>query len=160
MAERNDLVNEGASPSLPDAAPAQADHARYVQRIRRRYEVERQWFLDHEPGVPLAAPLKRLIQHLLDGGRSLASALRVARQLVLERLATLDVEQHAALCDVTGAMTQLAEVTLQMAMQAAQDEFDERHGTPLNEQGQRIDLWVIGMGKLGGASSTSLPTST
>ena len=150
MAERNETVTEGVSPSLADAAPARADHARYVQRIRRRYEVERQWFMDHEPGVPLADPLKRLIQHLRDGGRPLASALRVARQLVLERLATLDVEQHAALGDVTGAMTHLAEVTLQMAMQAAQDEFDERHGAPLNEQGQRIDLWVIGMGKLGG----------
>ncbi len=135
---------------LPTEPVARADHSRYVQRIRRRYAPERDWFAEHQPGVPLAEPLKALIAHLRAGGRPLASALRVARQLVLERLATLDVEAHAALADVTGAMTQLAEVTLDLALHEAQQEFDARHGQPLNAQGQRVDLWIVGMGKLGG----------
>jgi hypothetical protein len=140
------VTNEGAVP--PEMA--RADHSRYVQRIRRRYAEERLWFLTEHPGVPLQSLIDSLISHLLAGGRPLASALRVARQLVLERLATLDVEEHGALVDVTLSMTHLAEVTLGHALAAAQVEFDVKYGAPMNDQGQRMDLWVIGMGKLGG----------
>jgi glutamate-ammonia-ligase adenylyltransferase len=129
---------------------ALADHSRYVQRIRRRYATERELFERIDPGVPLQGPVNQLIDQLLAQGRPMVSALRVARQLVLERLATLDVEQHALLSDVTGAMTQLAEVTLDRALADAQAEFDERHGAPLDAQGRRVDMWVVGMGKLGG----------
>ena len=130
------------------AAPAA--HARYVQRIRRRYEAEVQAFAAHHPGLPRSAEIRALIESLRAQGRELPSALRVGRQLVLERLATLDVEQGAAMVDITAAMTELAEVTLDIALQAAQDELDVRHGAPLDEQGRRVDMWVVGMGKLGG----------
>ena len=56
-----------------------------------------------------------LVQQLREAGRDLPSALRVARHLVLERLAVLDVEQAAPLDTVTGAMTDLAEATLELA---------------------------------------------
>jgi glutamate-ammonia-ligase adenylyltransferase len=46
-------------------------------------------------------------------------------------------------------MTHLAEATLEIALAAATVEADERHGPPLNAQGQRIDFWIVGMGKLG-----------
>ena len=39
------------SPSVP-ASPAQADHSRYVQRIRRRYAAERERFAVQHAGVP------------------------------------------------------------------------------------------------------------
>ena len=142
------------SPS--DAAPcgptssATAVHSRYVQRIRRRYDLEVADFAQAAPGLPRSASIAALITHLLAGGRELGSALRVARQLVMERLAVLDIEQSAAMQDVTLAMTELAEVTLDLALAAALAELDRKHGAPLNEQGQRIDFWVIGMGKLGG----------
>jgi hypothetical protein len=45
------------------------------------------------------------VPQLQQGGRDLASALRVARQLVLERLAVLDVEEAAPLDTVTHTMT-------------------------------------------------------
>ena len=153
MPERNDLVSDvtASLAASSTAAPwVRADHARYVQRIRRRYEAERALFQRIEPGVPLAPAIQALIGQLLEGGRPLASALRVARQLVLERLATLDIEDHAMLGDVTAAMTQLAEVTLDLALSHAQAEQEARHGAPLDAQGRRIDLWVVGMGKLGG----------
>ena len=89
------------------------------------------------------------MRSLQSGGRDLASALRVARQLVLERLAVLDIEQAATLDAVTGCMTHLAEVTLELALAQAQQEADARHGAPLNAQGQRVDFWIVGMGKLG-----------
>ncbi len=81
--------------------------------------------------------------------RDLPSALRVARHLVIERLAVLDVEHAAPLEVVTHGMTALAEATLELALAQAQREADARHGPPLNAQGQRVDLWVVGMGKLG-----------
>jgi glutamate-ammonia-ligase adenylyltransferase len=73
----------------------------------------------------------------------------VARQLVVERLAVLDVEQRAPLADITLTMTALAEATLERALTAARSEADERHGLPRNEAGEVIDFWIVGMGKLG-----------
>jgi glutamate-ammonia-ligase adenylyltransferase len=127
--------------------PARADHSRFVQRIRRRYAAELPLL---PPGEPVRAHIEQLVDRLLAGGRDLASALRVTRQLVMERLVVLDVEQQAPLSTVTTAMTDLAEVALEHALAAAQAELDARHGAPLDAQGQRILLWIVGMGKLGG----------
>jgi glutamate-ammonia-ligase adenylyltransferase len=129
---------------------AQAEHSRFVQRVRRRYPDELAAFAAAHPGLPRTASINQLIDHLLAHGRDLTAALRVARQLILERLAVLDTENGAAMADVTAAMTELAEVTLNRALAAAEAEADLKHGTPLDEQGQRVDLWVVGMGKLGG----------
>ena len=149
MAQLNEFVtNVGATPAMGASVPA--EHARFVQRIRRRYPDERALFDHLHEGPPRSADIIALIEALRAQGRALPSALRVARQLVLERLAQLDVEAHALLADVTTAMTHLAEVTLEIALAVAQSEFDAQHGPPLNVQGQRIDLWVVGMGKLGG----------
>ena len=128
------------------APPAAADHSRFVQRIRRRYAAELALL---PPGLPDAATITALVQQLHAGGRALASALRVARQLVVERLAVLDVEQAAPLAHITQAMTALAEATLEIALAAARAEQDARCGAPRDAQGRVIDFWIIGMGKLG-----------
>jgi glutamate-ammonia-ligase adenylyltransferase len=128
-------------------ASANADHSRFVQRIRRRYGDELALL---PAGLPRAAVIADLVQRLHQAGRPLASALRVARQLVLERLAVLDIEQGAAVEDVTLAMSELAETALDIALRQALAEHDERHGPPLDAAGKRIEFWVIGMGKLGG----------
>ncbi|MBT9594459.1 MAG: bifunctional [glutamate--ammonia ligase]-adenylyl-L-tyrosine phosphorylase/[glutamate--ammonia-ligase] adenylyltransferase [Vitreoscilla sp.] len=117
-----------------------------MQRVRRRFGAE---LARLAPGVPDATAIHALIAGLESAGRPLPAALRVARQLVLERLAVLDVEQAASLHDVTGTMTHLAEVTLERALVQALAEADARHGPPLDEAGQRIDFWIVGMGKLG-----------
>jgi glutamate-ammonia-ligase adenylyltransferase len=117
-----------------------------VQRVRRRWEGE----LPLLPaGVPKRASIDALIERLQQEGRGLPSAMRVARQLIIERLAVLDVERGAALEDVTTAMTDLAEVTLNRALDAACAVLDARFGVPRNPAGTRIDFWVVGMGKLG-----------
>ncbi|MBV8034211.1 bifunctional [glutamate--ammonia ligase]-adenylyl-L-tyrosine phosphorylase/[glutamate--ammonia-ligase] adenylyltransferase [Roseateles sp.] len=125
--------------------PVFAEHSRYVQRVRRRYAAELALL---PPGLPDRAVISALIETML-AQRPLAAALRVARHLVLERLAVLDIEQGASVADVTLAMTHLAEVTLDRALAAARTELDEIHGPPRNADGGDIAFWVLGMGKLG-----------
>ena len=129
-----------------NAQPPTADYSRFVQRVRRRFADERALLPE---GVPDAAAIDALVQRLIDGGRPLASALRVARHVVIERLVVLDVEQGAELSAVTSTMTTLAEVSLERALAAALAEEDARSGAPLDGHGQRIHFWIIGMGKLG-----------
>ena len=79
---------EGAVP----APGASAGHSRFVQRVRRRYGAELGLL---PPGLPDATAIRALVDHL-QPRHGLAAALRIARQLVLERLAVLDVEAGAA----------------------------------------------------------------
>ncbi len=127
-------------------SPALASHSRFVQRVRRRYDAELALL---PAGVPDVATITALVQTLQSRGRPLVSALRVARQLVIERLAVLDIEQRVPLHVITLAMTHLAEATLELALAQARIEADDRHGPPMTETGQPIDFWIVGMGKLG-----------
>lgn len=131
---------------MPRANDRAADHSRFVQRVRRRYENE----LDCLPaGVPTRATMAQCLSYLRERGLLLPAALRALRQLVMERLVVLDCEQGAALGDVTRAVTELAELALDHACELAFLELDEVYGAPLTDAGQRAQLWVVGMGKLG-----------
>ena len=125
---------------------ASAAHSRFVQRIRRRYTAELKLL---PVGLPTRPVIDALIDRLIADGRTLGSAMRVARQLVLERLAVLDVEQGASMSNVTRAMTGLAEATLDRALVQARREHDARFGVARNAEGVEIDFWIVGMGKLG-----------
>ena len=134
-------------------ATVPAAHSRFVQRVRRRYAAELAWLA---AGLPDAAAMRGLLGRLQsmpgvggDQPSDLGAALRVMRQLVLERLAVLDVEAAAPLDDITGAMTTLAEVALEAALAQALADADQRHGPPQRADGSRIDFWIVGMGKLG-----------
>ncbi len=135
---------DASIPARP--APVTADHSRFVQRVRRRYAAE---LVLLPAGQPDRAAIAGVIAALQLGGRTLASAMRVARHLVIERLAVLDVEQQADVGDVTLAMTHLAEVTLDLALRHARAELDALHGAPRTAAGADIAFWVLGMGKLG-----------
>jgi glutamate-ammonia-ligase adenylyltransferase len=123
-----------------------AVHSRFVQRLRRRYA---DWFSVLPSGAPTRETLTQALQTLITRGLDLPSALRVLRQLTLERLVVLDCEQRAPLETVTRAMTWLAEVTLDAAYTQVQSDLQSLHGTPMTVQGQPAQLWIIGMGKLG-----------
>jgi glutamate-ammonia-ligase adenylyltransferase len=136
-------ASSGPARRTPDAA-----HSRFVQRVRRRHGAE----LGRLPaGRPDAAAIEALVSALQAEGRDLAAALRVARQLVLERLAVLDTEAGLPLAGVTATMTSLAEVALERALAAARDEADARFGAALRADGTPCELWIVGMGKLGAA---------
>ncbi len=137
-----------AQPTSNAKLPAIADagYSRFVQRVRRRYAD----LLGLLPaGLPDRTAIEALIARLQTGGRSLASALRVARHLVLERLAVLDIEAGAEMHAITGVMTDLAEVTLCLALAQARADQDASSGIARNQAGAVIDFWVVGMGKLG-----------
>ncbi|WP_240788630.1 bifunctional [glutamate--ammonia ligase]-adenylyl-L-tyrosine phosphorylase/[glutamate--ammonia-ligase] adenylyltransferase [Ramlibacter henchirensis] len=121
-------------------------HSRFVQRIRRRYAAELALL---SPGLPTRETLESTFEALSTRGHALGAALRILRQLVLERLAQLDCEQQAPLAGVTGAVTLLAEFALDRACVHALSELSAVHGTPLAPDGRPAQLWVIGMGKLG-----------
>lgn len=128
------------------SAAALASHSRFVQRIRRRYEGDLGLLA---PGLPDRDAIRALIEALQARGRPLAAALRVARHLVLERLAVHDVELDAAMPQITEAMTLLAEVCLDLALAQARADQDAINGAPRNAAGESIEFWVVGMGKLG-----------
>src|SRR5574343_639090 len=140
--EHRDAQDLTVSPRLVDLA----SHSRFVQRLQRRYA-------DLLPLLPAGAPprdsLTDALAALRARGLALDAALRVLRQLTLERLVHLDTEQQAPLDTVTRAMTWLAEVTLDAAWQQVQMDLDALHGMPTTPSGQRAEIWVIGMGKLG-----------
>ncbi|RYY56510.1 MAG: glutamine-synthetase adenylyltransferase, partial [Comamonadaceae bacterium] len=121
-------------------------HSRFAQRLRRRYAAELSLL---PPGAPDAAMMAGTYAALRDRGDDVATALRILRQLVMERLMVLDCDRQAPLAVVTTAVTCLAEFALDIACAEAQRELDAQQGAPLRADGQRAELWVVGMGKLG-----------
>lgn len=126
--------------------PRLSSYSRFVQRLRRRYA-------DELALLPAGAPERPRIEQayaaLRERGHPVGDALRITRQLVMERLITLDCDQQAELSVVTTAVTQLAEFALDVACRQAEQELEAVHGAPMGADGRRARLWVIGMGKLG-----------
>jgi glutamate-ammonia-ligase adenylyltransferase len=136
-------------PSTPSAAPEAAplsSYSRFVQRLRRRYATELPLLA---PGAPRREAMATAYEALRARGDAVGDALRTVRQLVMERLVTLDCDHQAPLAVVTTAVTELAEFALDVACRDACQELDALHGAPLGPDGQRAQLWVVGMGKLG-----------
>ncbi|TFZ02129.1 bifunctional [glutamate--ammonia ligase]-adenylyl-L-tyrosine phosphorylase/[glutamate--ammonia-ligase] adenylyltransferase [Ramlibacter humi] len=130
---------------MPVAAQGSA-FSRFVQRIRRRYAAEMDLL---PPGAPSRDTLQSTYEALLARGHDTGAALRILRQLVLERLARLDCDEQAPLATVTLSVTLLAEFALDAALRHALAELETVHGRPLGPDGQPARLWIIGMGKLG-----------
>ncbi|MDD5029730.1 MAG: bifunctional [glutamate--ammonia ligase]-adenylyl-L-tyrosine phosphorylase/[glutamate--ammonia-ligase] adenylyltransferase [Rhodoferax sp.] len=126
--------------------PPLAWHSRFAQRVHRRFEAELPLL---SAGVPTPRHLQDTYGALRQSGHDCGRALRVLRTLVLERLLVLDCEQQAPLQQITQAMTDLAEFALNQALTQAQATLDARYGAPMTAKGQRAQLWIVGMGKLG-----------
>ncbi|RZL92183.1 MAG: bifunctional [glutamate--ammonia ligase]-adenylyl-L-tyrosine phosphorylase/[glutamate--ammonia-ligase] adenylyltransferase [Variovorax sp.] len=135
----------GSTEALPSPLPL-SSHSRFMQRLQRRYTGELALL---PPGEPLRAHMAQAYEALRQRGEEVADALRIVRQLVMERLITLDCDGQAPLAVVTTAVTELAEFALDVACREACAELDAQHGAPLGPEGQRAQLWVVGMGKLG-----------
>lgn len=123
-----------------------AAHSRFWQRLHRRY-TDLMGLLPE--GAPDRAALDQALQNLQHQGLDLSAALRVLRQLVMERLMVLDCAAKADLQVVTRGVTQLAELALDRACNHVRQELDTRHGAPTGPNGEPVPLWIIGMGKFG-----------
>ncbi|MGZ5181020.1 MAG: bifunctional [glutamate--ammonia ligase]-adenylyl-L-tyrosine phosphorylase/[glutamate--ammonia-ligase] adenylyltransferase [Ramlibacter sp.] len=148
-ASRNDALPDAPAAVSDGETPAAAvgsAQSRFAQRIRRRYASELPLL---PPGVPDPTALRATLQALRARGHGVGEALRILRQLVLERLLRLDCDEQAPLAAITGAMTCLAEVALDVACTEALAELDTLHGAPVGADGRRAQLWIVGMGKLG-----------
>ncbi|MBS0414128.1 MAG: bifunctional [glutamate--ammonia ligase]-adenylyl-L-tyrosine phosphorylase/[glutamate--ammonia-ligase] adenylyltransferase [Proteobacteria bacterium] len=141
---RDEAPGSVLTPDSPHLTGAM--HSRLVQRLRRRYADELPLL---PPGTPDAAAMAATLQQLRGRGHATGAALRILRQLVMERLVVLDCELGAPLAIVTGVVTALAELALDVACTEAFEQLDARHGAPLTAAGERAQLWVVGMGKLG-----------
>ncbi|WP_179401879.1 bifunctional [glutamate--ammonia ligase]-adenylyl-L-tyrosine phosphorylase/[glutamate--ammonia-ligase] adenylyltransferase [Burkholderia guangdongensis] len=78
---------------------------------------------------------------------------RALRQLRIEAfgaIAERDLRGLADVAEVTGAMTDLAEVSIQRSLVLLSAELEALYGEPRGADGERLALGVIGMGKLGG----------
>ena len=109
-------------------------------------------------GAPIRSGLEHTLKALFVEGLEAGAALRVLRQLVMERLVLLDCDGDSAgqvpLAVVTRAMTELAELALDVAVRESQKTLDALHGAPQHPDTDstpagRALLWVVGMGKLG-----------
>src|SRR3954454_10317334 len=109
------MSDNAPSPDWDDSAGSAhrlSSHSRFAQRLRRRYAVELALLA---PGTPGWATMARAYDTLRARGDDTGTALRILRQLVLERLIGLDCDEQAPLAVVTGAMTELAEFALDVA---------------------------------------------
>jgi glutamate-ammonia-ligase adenylyltransferase len=125
--------------------PNLSAYSRFVQRLRRRYANELHLLPE---GAPALATMQTCFEALRQT-HSCSDALRMLRQLVMERLVVLDCEQGASLEVITRAVTKLGEFTLDIAFHEAQAQLDASFGVPTTPNGERATLWIIGMGKFG-----------
>lgn len=81
---------------------------------------------------------------------ALKTALRRVRTEVFCTVMERDLAGAANVAEVTGAMTDLAEVTVQRALAVLSADLEALFGEPRGPEGERLTLGVVGMGKLGG----------
>ncbi|HEY1611098.1 MAG TPA: bifunctional [glutamate--ammonia ligase]-adenylyl-L-tyrosine phosphorylase/[glutamate--ammonia-ligase] adenylyltransferase, partial [Paraburkholderia sp.] len=111
-----------------------------------------------------AAPLTRervaarLDALLAEAGSALArptdeqlkQALRRLRVEVICAVMERDLGGVADIAEVTGTMTDLAELSIQRALSVVTADLQTLFGEPRGAEGERLTLGVVGMGKLGG----------
>lgn len=143
------VVSDGVMaglPSNPTAPSRLSGHSRFAQRLRRRYEGQLTLLA---PGAPTRACMLAAFEVICAQGHDHPTALRILRQLVMERLLVLDCEQAAPLGTITSAVTELAEIALDIACTHAFAELDAQFGAPMTAEGALAQFWIVGMGKLG-----------
>jgi [glutamine synthetase] adenylyltransferase / [glutamine synthetase]-adenylyl-L-tyrosine phosphorylase len=139
-------AHEALATPVPPTLPGWSIHSRFAQRVRRRHATLLGLL---PPGSPDLQTMAQVFDALRQSGHEPAAALRILRQLVLERLLTLDCDAAAPLSQITQSMTELAEFALDVACTQALAALDAIHGQPITPQGQRALFWIVGMGKLG-----------
>jgi glutamate-ammonia-ligase adenylyltransferase len=137
--------------SLPPEWRAALTHSRYLRQLLDARPEIALWLRDHA-GRSLDSELMR---EFLQGepatdDASLKRALRHLRQRIMAALIVRDLGGKASLAEVVETMTQLADVTTNVALDFVHRQLAAQFGEPLDSQGHAQRLLVVGMGKLGG----------
>jgi len=129
-------------------APALA-HSRYLARIfTRRPEMA------EETATLIEQPFLRaeMLARLPDGLQSddeFKIALRQLRQAVMARLIARELSGRCSLQEAVATVSDLAEVSVETALRQV-SQADPRYGLPIGEEsGEKQELIVVGLGKLG-----------
>jgi glutamate-ammonia-ligase adenylyltransferase len=78
------------------------------------------------------------------------TGLRRFRNREMLHIVWRDLSGLATLSETFAALTSLAEICLQVAVEEHQRRLEEKHGTPRGEDGSPQRMFVIGLGKFGG----------
>jgi glutamate-ammonia-ligase adenylyltransferase len=126
-----------------------AGYSRYLARlVQARPELECEMVAGT---APLSAPLAQAwLAEAPLAEDNLKAALRRLKQRAMARIAARDLSGQADLSEVVESMTLVADAAVAAALQVTEAALIERYGTPKNAKGERQQLIVIGMGKLGG----------
>jgi [glutamine synthetase] adenylyltransferase / [glutamine synthetase]-adenylyl-L-tyrosine phosphorylase len=128
-------ANPALAATLPELARCPATRAWIEARLETLCDASR-------AGAPPDAPL---------GEDALKQALRRLRAEVYLIAMERDLAGIAEVSEVTAAMTDLAEVAIQRALEVLDADLRASFGAPLGEtSGLPLSLGVVGMGKLGG----------
>ncbi|WDD96435.1 bifunctional [glutamate--ammonia ligase]-adenylyl-L-tyrosine phosphorylase/[glutamate--ammonia-ligase] adenylyltransferase [Burkholderia sp. FERM BP-3421] len=103
----------------------------------------------------LDARLSALLEAAASGAAApsedaLKRALRQLRAEAFGAVAERDLAGRADVAEVTGTMTDLAELAVQRALALLSADLEALYGEPRGPSGERLALGVVGMGKLGG----------
>jgi glutamate-ammonia-ligase adenylyltransferase len=127
-------------------------HSHYARRLLESDNSLRDWLHRHYAAPCLPEEIAAWLDTMpVDGETALSRALRHVRKRVMLKLIARDLNGLADLGEVMGAMTALAELSVQRAQVLLMRELEEKFGLPVGEDsGMPQELLVIGMGKLGG----------
>ena len=124
------------------------DHSRYLARLIQAHP-ELQAEFD-AGGALDAATLQDWLAATPLTEDSLKPALRRLKQRALARIAGRDLAGKADLAEVVESMSLVADVAVAAALEVTETTLVARYGAPRNARGERQQLIVVGMGKLGG----------
>src|SRR5688572_20210337 len=68
----------------------------------------------------------------------------------MTRIALRDLAGWAELDETLGALSELADASIEAALGFAQRQLQARHGVPRTGSGEEVRPFILGMGKLGG----------
>jgi len=123
----------------------------YSRHLARVVLAHPEWQAELAAPEPLdAATLDAWLAAAPPDENTLKPALRQIKQRALLRIGGRDLDGRADLAEVVASMSCLAEMTVLTALRFCEATLVARYGVPRNAHGERQQLIVIGMGKLGG----------
>ena len=136
--------------ALPPAWQAALTHSRYLRQLLEARPEVAIWL----NGNASRAADSRLMSAFLSSETpasddELKRNLRRLRQRVMAALIVRDIGGQAPLAEVMETMTQLADITTNLALDFLHRQLVAQFGEPLDSQGRPQRLLVVGMGKLG-----------